>query len=215
MGYVKGHFLMQCAGAALAVTQARAGDSFVLPDKVSRAPGVTLHCTNDGVSAVPCGTVGQPLVVNTAPGAATASNQSAELAIEQNMVGALGTSNDIPYQGNGPGSVVAVLKALSAAALNGIEAVPVGGTFTSRSVSIATAGSMTLFAVNTSRHYLAFQAPQATGIWVNMLGGVATPNGLDCAYFPPGSFYESGQFINRGSITVYAPVAATISAWEG
>ena len=51
-------------------------------------------------------------------------------------------------------------------------------------------------------------------MWVNVVGGPAVPNGPDCAYFAPGSFYESGQFINRGAITVYAASAAMFSAWE-
>jgi hypothetical protein len=62
---------------------------------------------------------------------------------------------------------------------------------------------------------MAFQAPQTSFIWVNFIGGVAAPNAPDCAYFPAGAFYESGQFVTRGAITVYSPVVATISAWEG
>ena len=58
------------------------------------------------------------------------------------------------------------------------------------------------------------QGPSTSGAWINVMGGVAAPNGMDCAYFAPGSFYESGQFINRGAISVYVSSGAMFSAWE-
>jgi hypothetical protein len=93
-------------------------------------------------------------------------------------------------------------------------AVPVGGQPASRSASISQT-STTVFPANAARRYLAFQAPQASFIWVNFVGGAAAPNGRDCIYFAAGSFYESGQYVTQSAITIFSPVAATISAWEG
>jgi hypothetical protein len=97
----------------------------------------------------------------------------------------------------------------------GVTAVPAGGSLASRTLAVQAGASTTLFSSNLSRHYLGFQAPQGSPIWINFLGGAAGPNLPDCAYFPAGAFYESGQFVNRGAITVYSPVSMTISAWEG
>jgi hypothetical protein len=75
--------------------------------------------------------------------------------------------------------------------------------------------SVILFPANPSRRYLSFQVPTGTYLWVNLLGGVASPGGIDCAYFGSGMLYESGQFVNTGPVSVYSPVAITVSAWEG
>ncbi|HTR18082.1 MAG TPA: hypothetical protein VMI52_13755 [Acetobacteraceae bacterium] len=96
-----------------------------------------------------------------------------------------------------------------------VTAAPYGGMMISRSLTVAAVTSTQLFPANTQRHYLSFQAPQSTGIWVNRVGGTAGPNLPDCAYFPAGTLFESGNFVNTGAITVYAPVSVTISAWEG
>lgn len=148
----------------LAATAARAGGSYVLPDGLSRAPAVTLHCATQGMNAAPCGTAANPVTVS-----------------------------------GGAGVVV----------------IPVGGAPVSRSLSLAAQQSTTLFVANPARRYLAFQAPQGSPIWVNLVGGTAAPNAPDCIYFGAGSFYESGTYVNRNAITVYSPVAATISAVEG
>ena len=95
------------------------------------------------------------------------------------------------------------------------QTAPYAGGLISRSVTVSAGTSTQLFPVNAQRHYLAFQAPQNTGIWVNRLGGTAAPNAADCAYFPAGTLFESGNFVNTGAVTVYAPVSVTISAWEG
>ncbi len=114
------------------------------------------------------------------------------------------------------GAATAANQASEITALTGgVPAIPIAGQPVSRTLSNAPALTSTvLFPANPARRYMAFQAPQASFIWVNFLGGVAAPNAPDCAYFPAGSFYESGQFVNGGAITVYIPVAATISAWE-
>ncbi len=194
-----------------------AGTPYVLQDGVTRAPAMVLHCKTGGNVVVPCGTTTTPLVVTGGTGgggSATASNQQSQIAAEQSSATALGTPADTPYAG-GSGSVTAVLKGVWSVLGGGISAVPIGGVPTSRSLSVAAQQSITLFPVNASRHYLALQVPQGSYIWVNFLGGVAAPNAVDCAYFAAGTFYESGQYVNRGAITVYSPVAATVSAWEG
>ncbi len=192
-----------------------AGNSFVMPDGLNRAPAMVLHCTSDGANAAPCGTVSNPLIVGPIQNGATASNQTVEISAQQSLSQTVGTPVDGVYTGSGAGSVVSVLKALAQNLAAGVPSVPVGGQPVSRSISIGAQQSTALFATNSARHYLAFQAPSGTGIWVNLVGGLAAPNGIDCAYFSAGAFYESGNFVNRGSITVYAPVAITISAWEG
>jgi hypothetical protein len=111
--------------------------------------------------------------------------------------------------------MVSLLKALAASFANGVPAVPVGGQPVSRCVVLAAQQSTVLFVTNPLRHCLALQAPSNTAIWANLVGGTATPNGVDCAYFSAGSFYESGAFVNRGSITVYAPIAVSLAAWAG
>jgi hypothetical protein len=111
--------------------------------------------------------------------------------------------------------MVSLLKAVESALTNGIPSVPVGGQPVSRSLTVASLSSNYIFQSNPTRRYLAFQAPQASFIWVNFLGGAAAPNALNCVYFAAGSFYESGQYVTHGAISIYSPVAATISAWEG
>jgi len=92
---------------------------------------------------------------------------------------------------------------------------PIGGVLTSRSLALPAGQSVILFPANPSRRYLSFQVPTGTYLWVNLLGGVASPGGIDCAYFGSGMLYESGQFVNTGPVSVYSPVAITVSAWEG
>ena len=194
---------------------AMAGNSQLLPDGVSRSASVTLHCSSDGVHAIPCGVVANPLVVAPVAGGATAGNQGAEIAAQQSLVQSVGANNDAAYSGSGAGTIVGILKGLTAGMNQGVQAIPVGGQPVSRSLSIPAQQSIVLFSANSGRRYLAFQAPSGSGVWVNWIGGTAAPNGIDCAYFAPGSLYESGSFVNRGSITIYAPVAVNISAWEG
>jgi hypothetical protein len=151
--------------AIVSIGPAAAANSYVLPDGLSRASAVALHCVTGPGTASACGTSMLPMVIVPASGAV-------------------------------------------------MLAVPVGGQPASRSTSISPT-SATLFPANPSRRYLAFQAPQASFIWVNFLGGTAAPNAHDCIYFAAGSFYESGQYVDQGSITIFSPVSATISAWEG
>ena len=151
----------------------------------------------------------------TQAGVATAGNQIVQINAAQAAAQATGTTADQPYGGGGAGTMVALLKSIWAATNVGVPSLPVGGTLTSRSTTLIAGNSSALFPANGGRHYLAFQAPQTAGIWVNLLGGVAAPNAADCAYFAAGSLYESGQFVNRGAITVYSPTSVTISAWEG
>lgn len=191
-----------------------AGNSYVLPDGKSRAAAVTVHCATGPGTAVACGTQAQPLVVTAPPGAATSANQGAEISTQQGISQALGTQND-PIYTNGPGSMVSLLKAVESALIGGVQSVPVGGQPISRSVTVGSASSAYLFQSNPTRHYLAFQAPQTSFIWVNFLGGTAAPNALNCVYFAAGSFYESGQYVTHGAVSIYSPVAANISAWEG
>lgn len=195
-----------------AAIPAHADGSYVLPDGTNRAPAVTLHCVAPGGGAVPCGTSGTPMVV-TVPTGATAGNQASQITAEQSSAAALGSVTDTPYSG-GSGSLAAILKGLWGALTSGVAAVPVGGAPISRSAMLIANTSTAVFPVNAQRRYIAFQAPQGTYVWVNFLGGQASPNGTDCSYFPAGALYESGQWVNRGVISVYAPVAVSFSAWE-
>lgn len=140
--------------------RASAQSSFVTPDRINRAPAVTLLCVAPGGGAAPCGTLGNPLVITG-------------------------------------------------------QVAPFAGPLVSRSISLAAGQSTQLFPPNGARHYFAFQAPQSTYVWVNTMGGTAAPNAADCAYFAAGTLYESGNFVNTNAITIYAPVAVTVSAWEG
>ncbi len=205
--------ILMAGALVLAAGQAAAGSSYVLPDGTNRAPAVTLHCVGANNTAIPCGTAASPLVVTNQVGASSATNQQLQIGAEQSSALALGTVNDPAYAG-GQGSVVAVLKSLWSAAAAGVPALPAGGLLTSRTVSLPASVSTLVFPVNGTRHYLSFQVPQGSGVWINVLGGTAAPNAVDCAYFSAGTFYESGSFINRGAIAVYAPVAGIFSAWE-
>lgn len=196
------------------ISPAFAGNSYVLPDGISRAMAVTVHCATGPGTAVACGTQAQPLVVTPSPGAATSANQNAEISTQQGISQAVGTQADPIYM-NGPGSMVSLLKAVESALTGGIQSVPVGGQPVSRSTTVNSLSSNFIFQSSPTRRYLAFQAPQTSFIWVNFLGGVAAPNALNCVYFAPGSFYESGQYVTHGAISIYSPVTATISAWEG
>lgn len=190
------------------------GSSYLLPDGLNRAPAVTLHCVSAGGGAVACGTPANPLSVLSTPDANTAANQMNEVAAEQSSAQALGGIGDPAFTG-GQGSLVSLLKGVWSALNGGIVVTPSGGTLVSRTVALPAQQSLTVFPANATRRYLSFQVPQSTYVWINLMGGVAAPNAADCAYFGPGTFYESGTFVNRGVITVYAPVAVTFSAWEG
>lgn len=185
--------------------------SVVLQDGVNRAPAMTLHCVSSKGVAIPCGVAATPLYTIPTGDTATASNQVSELSLQQIMSMALGSPADSEFN-SGAGSVVAILKGIYAAVGN-IGAVT-GGAPISRSSNVQAQQSTTLFSQNANRKYLAFQVPAGSYLWVNLAGGPAAPNGMDCAYFPAGTFYESGSFVNRGQITVFSPVAALISAWE-
>ena len=199
---------------ALLTTPAVAGGgSYVLPDGTNRAPAVALHCVTPGGVAVVCGTAANPLVVSAPVGVSSAANQAVQIGAEQASSQALGTTADAAFTG-GAGSMVALLKALWSASTIGVPALPAGGTLTSRTTSLPAATSTQVFAANPARKYLSFQVPQGVPVWINVIGGPAAPNAPDCAYFAPGTFYESGQFINRGAITVYVQTAVVFSAWE-
>ena len=201
------------AALGLLATPAVAGSSFILPDGTNRAPAVALHCVTPTGTAVACGTAANPLVVSAPVGASSSANQALQIGAEQASAQALGTVGDAAFTG-GQGTMVSLLKALWSAAYGGIPALPVGGTLISRTLTLPAGVSTQVFAVNGSRRYLSFQVPQSSAVWINVTGGPAAPNGPDCAYFAAGSFYESGPFINRGAITVYATQSVTFSAWE-
>ena len=193
---------------------AAAATPFVLSDGTSRVAPVILHCKSSGNITVPCGNAANPLVVSSGSGGATSANQQAQVTAEQSSAQALGAPADAAYAG-GTGSVTSLLKSLWSIMGNGISAIPIGGVPTSRSISLSGMQSTVLFTANPARHYLSFQVPQGSYIWINLVGGTAAPNAIDCAYFAPGTFYESGQYVNRGSITIFSPVSVVVSAWEG
>lgn len=221
---------------ALSTLHARAQSSVVTQNGIDRAQAVTINCVAPGTNiAVPCGTTANPLVVTGGGSAgnssASATNQQTQITAEQATANATGTQGDTTYTGAGATTLVGALKGLFAElggtlTVNQATALP-GGTnmigqvspiaapLVSRTITVVGGQSTTLFAPNMLRHYLSFQAPQSTGIWVNRIGGAATPNGADCAYFSPGALFESGNYVNNGAVTVYSPNAATISAWEG
>jgi hypothetical protein len=198
-------------GLMIGAAPASGGNSFVLGDGTNRAPAMVLHCVGANGMAAPCGVPSMPLSVLPPAGSATATNQNAEIAAQQSLVQVLGTQAD-PVYGSGAGSVISLLKGILQSWSGSIGTA--GGTLTSRSMNVAAQQSVQLFPANPSRRYLAFQAPAGSFIWVNLVGGAAAPNGLDCAYFTAGSLYESGPFVNRGAIFIYSPVATPISAWE-
>ena len=204
-----------CAFLALAGGPAygQPGSSFLTSDGINRAPATVLHCVGTGNMAVPCGTASQPLYVTSGSGLATAGNQASEITSQQAIASAAGTPGDASYSG-GAGSMIALLKGVIGALSNGVTATPVVGTPVSRSGTVSAGVSTTLFPANLIRHYLAMQAPPSTAVWVNFVGGAATPNGIDCVQLSAGTLYESGAFVTKGSISIYSPVAVAVSAWE-
>ncbi len=197
-----------------AVAEAQTGSSFLTTDGVNRAPAAVLHCVTTGNVATPCGTPSQPVVVTGSSGLATATNQLSQIQSDQAIATAAGTPSDAVYSG-GSGSLVAILKGLFGLLGSGITAEPVTGIPVSRSISLTASTSTTLFPPNSGRHYLALQAPLSSSVWVNFVGGQAGPNATDCVQLSAGTLYESGQFVTRGAVNVYAPVSVTIAAWEG
>ncbi len=193
---------------------AQTGNSFVTSDGLNRAPAVSLHCVATGNVAVPCGTSGQPLYVSGPSPLANSSNQTAQIQSEQAIAAAAGTPQDPAYS-SGAGSAVALLKGMFAVLAVGITAQPASGVLVSRTAAVSASQSTQLFPPNSTRHSLAFQAPAGSALWINFLGGVAAPNGTDCVQLSAGTLYESGPYVTRSAVTVYAPVAVSISAWEG
>ncbi len=203
-----------CLALCVIWQPAMAGNSYVLPDGISRAPAVALHCVTGSGTASPCGTSSEPIFVTPSSVAASSANQATEITTQQGISQGIGTPADPAYQ-TGSGSVIALMKGVYSWLSSGVTEVPAGGALASRTLSVQAGASTALFASNPSRHYFGFQAPQTGAVWINFIGGVAGPNLPDCAYFPAGAFYESGQFVNRGAVTVYSSVSITISAWEG
>jgi len=205
-------FVVGCS-ALMCCQPAYANGSYLLADGVNRAPAVTLHCAGASGTAQPCGTSSNPLAVTAPVGGATAANQTTQVSAEQSSAQALGTPTDGVFVG-GAGTLTGLLKGIWTVLTGGVPAMPVGGAPTSRSTTLPAAQSFQVFPANPARRYLAFQAPQNTGVWVNFTGGPAAPGGTDCAFFAAGSLYESGQFVDRGAITMSAAVAVAIAAWE-
>jgi hypothetical protein len=200
--------------AVCSPTWAQTGNSFITGDGSSRAPAVTMHCVGSGNVAIPCGTNTQPLYVAGSSPLANSSNQATQILSGQSVAAASGTPQDTPYTG-GSGSAIALLKGLFSVLTTGISAGPESGTLISRSAIVPATQSTQLFPPNAVRHVFALQAPAGSALWVNFLGGVAAPNGTDCVQLGAGALYESGQFVTRSAVTVYAPVAVSIAAWEG
>jgi len=200
--------------ALMPVGAAQAGNSYVLPDGVNRAPAVTLHCASDSSHAAACGTAQAPLVVVSPTSPSVQANQVAALVAGQTTAQGIGATTDSPYV-SGAGSVIALLKSISTAATSGIPSLPVSHAPVSRSSGLLAGQSSAIFPAVTGRHYIAFQAPNSTAIWVNFLGGPASPSGADCVYFAAGTFYESVGFVPSGAITIYSPISVSLSAWEG
>jgi hypothetical protein len=129
----------------------------------------------------------------------------------------------LPLQGGVNRAAPVVLHCVSATGLAvacGTSAAPIvvgaaGGLLTSRTITVPAQTSVQLFPSNGQRRYLAIQVPAGTGIWLNVMGGTASAGGSDCMNLQAGALYESGSFVNTGAITVFSPVATTISAWEG
>jgi hypothetical protein len=193
---------------------AQPGSSFVTSDGINRAPSTVLNCVGSSNMAVPCGTASQPLYVTSGSGLATAGNQANEITSQQAIASAAGAPGDASYTG-GAGSMIALLKGVIGALSNGVTATPVLGTPVSRSGAVPASASTLLFPANAIRHYLALQAPPSTAIWVNFVGGAASPNGIDCVQLSAGTLYESGAFVTKGAVNIYSPVAVSVSAWEG
>ena len=193
---------------------AQTGNSFVTADGLNRAPASVLHCATNGNVAAPCGVATQPLFVTGAGGIASATTQSSQLLSEQAIAGSIGTQSDGAITSGG-GSAIAFLKGIAGALTGGVTGVPLNGAPTSRSLTIPAGQSTQVFSINAFRHYIAIQAPTSTAIWVNFVGGPASPNGTDCAQLSAGTLYESTQFVTRGVVNVYSPVAIGIAAWEG
>ncbi len=193
---------------------AQTGNSFITSDGSSRAPAVTMHCVGSGNVAIPCGTSAQPLYVAGSSPLASSNNQATQILSEQSIAAAAGTPQDAPYT-SGSGSTIALLKSLLSAFVTGISAVPASGPLVSRSAMVPATQSTQLFPPNLARHVFALQAPAGSALWVNFLGGVAAPNGVDCVQLSAGALYESGQFVTRSAVTVYTPVSVSVAAWEG
>ena len=232
---LKHHFATLLVAASIGGGEAYAQSSTLTQNRVDRAPAVTLDCVNVATGlAVPCGTLLNPLVVtggSVTGGSASATNQQTQISTEQAISSAAGTQADALYGGSGNTTLVGALKGVfsllngtlvvkqSAALPSGNNVIgqvsPIAGPLVSRTITVAAGTSTMLFTANAARHYLSFQAPQSSGIWVNRVGGTAAANGADCAYFSPGALFESGNYVSSGPITVYSANAVTISAWEG
>ena len=106
--------------------------------------------------------------------------------------------------------------ALDSAVSNGaIITAPRAGALTSGSgTSPASPTSTQLFAAST-RRYLAVQAPAADDMWVNINGGAAAINGVDCVRVPANTFYEFETFVSQTAIFYYtAAASATFAAFQ-
>ena len=161
------------------------------------------------------------IAANTA-GLATATGQASALTQQSATATASGTPADAAYSGSGSGSLIALLKGIFAEEATGNTslttiatntAAPAPRVLVSRSVATTAAGtSSALVAANAARRLLRVQAPQGSGVWLNLLGGTAGANAPDCLYLAPGDVFE-GQDTNAATYWC-ATGGLVLSAWE-
>ena len=161
------------------------------------------------------------IAANTA-GLATATGQVSALTQQSATATASGTPADAAYSGSGSGSLIALLKGIfaeeatgntSLTAIAANTAAPAPRVLVSRSVATTAAGtSSALVAANAARRLLRVQAPQGSGVWLNLLGGTAGANAPDCLYLAPGDVFE-GQDTNAATYWC-ATGGLVLSAWE-
>jgi hypothetical protein len=123
----------------------------------------------------------------------------------QPVSGMVGVSGTVAVQDSAAEASLATIATNTAA--------PAARVLASRSAASTVAGGSTaLVSANAGRRLLRVQAPQGAGVWLNLLGGTAGANALDCLYLAPGDVFE-GQDTN--AVTYWCATGGLIlSAWE-
>lgn len=96
------------------------------------------------------------------------------------------------------------LKTAGAAAAGGIQT----GTFTDRTKTTVATTSTQLMAANANRKKLVIQAPQTAGVWLNMVGGVASVAGDGCLFLAAGQMLTSDEFCTTAEIRYFCATAS-------
>lgn len=67
--------------------------------------------------------------------------------------------------------------------------------------------STQIAAADANRSQISFLIPLGVGMWINAVGGVASPAGTDCSFYPAGSAFNVDDAAAQLGINYYCSLA--------